>query len=297
MSLSKKMASRSWARGMDSRNDTAAACESLSCVIMLPLVSSSSPTSRARRSSWPGSTARPKSWIFCGRPFSDTSKSSTLRSGTRCPAASWTVTVRCTSLRCAGKTGAGGWSAAAQTRGAATATATAARRLDLSRMGTRYGHHLTSPRGRGRAGRDRLHSSPPHSAQPAGQRARAARPLLEPVFLLAHLALEGRELPPPGGELRLARRRRGPVARAAAAGAPGTGEARTRLPVGDARAEGLHARKTGAKTVVKLRGFAPPVALASPVSLAGIRMHARRCRRGRRHAIGARVDAGLAAVL
>src|SRR5437667_7932306 len=107
MSSSKKMVTRSRARGIDSRNRTAASCDSLSWASMLPLVSMSRPRSRASASSWPGSTARPKSCTCWGRPFSSTVKSSGLRFETRRPAASRTVTVRWTSSSWVGKTGSG----------------------------------------------------------------------------------------------------------------------------------------------------------------------------------------------
>jgi len=51
MSSSKKMVTRSRARGIDSRKRTAASCESLSCWSMLALVSMSRPRSRASVSS------------------------------------------------------------------------------------------------------------------------------------------------------------------------------------------------------------------------------------------------------
>ena len=76
MSWSKKMVMSSRALGMAWRNRVAASWESFSSWSMLWLVSISRPRSRARVSSWPGSTARPKTWMDWGRPSSRTTKSS-----------------------------------------------------------------------------------------------------------------------------------------------------------------------------------------------------------------------------
>jgi hypothetical protein len=118
MSRSKKMSSRSFARGIASRKRIADSWLSLSSWRMLSLVSNSMPRLSASSSRCSGPAEGANSSTFCSRPSSRTLKSAADRSDTSRPRASWAVTVRWTMSRPTRNTGGAAGSGPAASAGA-----------------------------------------------------------------------------------------------------------------------------------------------------------------------------------